>query len=131
MQARISGYANGIVAQADRICCHSFDVLGYKEFDYGSPINWHLNAIHGKETPRYLDFDEVGDSKVIWKINRHQHLVTLAKAIASRANNGTLTKFCANGGIAVLTIPIRSASIGRAAPKQRFAVWRGFGPTTC
>jgi hypothetical protein len=29
---------------------------------------------------RYLDFDEVGDSKITWELNRHQHLVTLAKA---------------------------------------------------
>ena len=28
----------------------------------------------------YLDFAEVGDSKVTWELNRHQHLVTLAKA---------------------------------------------------
>ena len=27
-----------------------------------------------------LDFAEVGDSKVTWELNRHQHLVTLAKA---------------------------------------------------
>jgi hypothetical protein len=27
-----------------------------------------------------LDYDEVGDSKVTWELNRHQHLVTLAKA---------------------------------------------------
>ena len=28
----------------------------------------------------YLDFETVGDSKIIWELNRHQHLVTLAKA---------------------------------------------------
>ena len=27
-----------------------------------------------------LDFRVVGDSKVTWELNRHQHLVTLAKA---------------------------------------------------
>jgi hypothetical protein len=87
LQARIPGYANGIAAQADRICQHSFDLLGYTELDYGSPINWHLDAVHGKQAPRklfhrvrYLDFAEVGDSKVTWEINRHQHLVRLAKA---------------------------------------------------
>jgi uncharacterized heparinase superfamily protein len=29
---------------------------------------------------KYLDFAEVGDSKITWELNRHQHLVTLAKA---------------------------------------------------
>jgi len=29
---------------------------------------------------RYLDFEEVGDSKITWELNRHQHFVTLAKA---------------------------------------------------
>jgi hypothetical protein len=87
LRARIPGYADGIVAQAEKVCRHSFDVLGYSELDYGSPINWHLDAVHGKQAPRklfhrvrYLDFAEVGDSKVTWEINRHQHLVTLAKA---------------------------------------------------
>src|SRR5581483_6622484 len=28
----------------------------------------------------FLDFGLVGDHKVIWELNRHQHLVTLAKA---------------------------------------------------
>ena len=87
LQARIPGYANGVVAQADRVCRHSFDVLCYTDLDYGSPINWHLDAVHGKQAPRkvfhrvrYLDFAVAGDSKVTWEINRHQHLVTLAKA---------------------------------------------------
>ena len=55
--------------------------------DYGRPIDWHRDAVHGKRAPRkpfykirYLDYDEVGDSKVTWELNRHQHLVTLAKA---------------------------------------------------
>jgi hypothetical protein len=44
-------------------------------------------VVHGKQAPknafyniRYLDFDQVGDCKITWELNRHQHLVTLAKA---------------------------------------------------
>jgi hypothetical protein len=66
-------------------------LLGYASLNYGSPIgwdiDWHLDAVHGKRAPkkasyriRYLDYAEVGDSKVTWELNRHQHLVTLAKA---------------------------------------------------
>ena len=79
--------AERIVQQADRICRHQFDLLGYSALDYGTPIDWHLDAVHHKRAPRkpfykirYLDFAEVGDSKVTWELNRHQHLVTLAKA---------------------------------------------------
>src|SRR5207247_3058504 len=55
--------------------------------DCGPETDWHLDAVHGKRAPLkpwyridYLDFQEVGDHKVIWELNRHQHLVTLAKA---------------------------------------------------
>jgi Heparinase II/III N-terminus/Heparinase II/III-like protein len=79
--------ADQIVERAEQACQHRFDLLGYRSLDYGSAISWHLDAVHGKTAPRktwfqihYLDFDEVGDSKVTWDLNRHQHLVTLAKA---------------------------------------------------
>src|SRR5579859_3581519 len=84
---RLPGHAESIVRQADGICRHRFDLLGHVALDYGSPIDWHLDAVHKKRAPRkafykirYLDFAEVGDSKVTWELNRHQHLVTLAKA---------------------------------------------------
>ena len=79
--------AEQIVRRAERICQHSFDLLGYEAVDYGAHIDWHCDRVHGKRAPRkpwfslkYLNFDEVGDSKVTWELNRHQHFVTLAKA---------------------------------------------------
>jgi heparinase II/III-like protein len=79
--------AGQIVERAEQICRHRFDLLGYKGVNYGPEIDWHLDAVHNKRAPLrpwfrvpYLDFDQVGDSKVIWELNRHQHLVTLAKA---------------------------------------------------
>jgi hypothetical protein len=87
LRQRLPERPKQIVGQAERICRHRFDLLGYEGVDYGSPIDWHLDAIHGKRARRrpfhkvsYLDFTEVGDSKVTWELNRHQHLVTLAKA---------------------------------------------------
>jgi Heparinase II/III N-terminus/Heparinase II/III-like protein len=84
---RLPEQAGKIVERAERICAHHFDLLGYENLDYGSQINWHLDVVHRKTAPRkafyrvqYLNFDEVGDSKVTWELNRHQHLVTLAKA---------------------------------------------------
>jgi hypothetical protein len=87
LRERLPEVVEGIVSQADQICEHRFDLLGYKAVDYGTRIDWHLDAVHGKRAPRrpwfrvrYLDFDQVGDAKVTWELNRHQHLVTLAKA---------------------------------------------------
>jgi Heparinase II/III-like protein/Heparinase II/III N-terminus len=76
-----------IVKAAEEIVQHRFDLLGYDSIDYGREIDWHFDAVNGKSSPRvpwyrvpYLDFDQVGDHKVTWELNRHQHLVTLAKA---------------------------------------------------
>jgi hypothetical protein len=87
IRQHVPGQAENVVARAQKICAHRFDLLGYKDLDYGPKINWHLDLVHGKVAPlkpfhqiKYLDFTEVGDSKVTWELNRHQHLVTLAKA---------------------------------------------------
>ncbi len=87
LRERLPLQAEEIARRAERILEHRFDLLGYEEVDYGSAIDWHLDKIHGKQAPRsfafrvkYLDFSEVGDSKVTWELNRHQHLVLLAKA---------------------------------------------------
>ncbi len=87
LRERLPKVVEEIVSQADQICDHRFDLLGYEGVDYGMRIDWHLDAIHGKRAPRrpwfrvpYLDFDQVGDAKVTWELSRHQHLVTLAKA---------------------------------------------------
>ena len=77
------------IREAEEILQHRFTLLGYRDLNYGAEIDWHLDAVHGKRAPlkpwykiQFLDFDEVGDHKVIWELNRHQHLVTLAKAWA-------------------------------------------------
>jgi len=76
-----------IVRQADDICKHEFWLLGYEKLDYGAEIDWHLDRVHNKRAPLqpwftipFLDFGIVGDHKITWELNRHQHLVTLAKA---------------------------------------------------
>jgi hypothetical protein len=73
--------------QAEKICQHRFDLLGYQDLDFGTPIDWHFDPVHHKRAPRkpwyqipFLDFDQIGDHKIIWELNRHQHLVTLAQA---------------------------------------------------
>jgi hypothetical protein len=87
LRQRLPEQVESILARAERICLHSFDLLGYKNLDYGQRIDWHLDVVHGKRAPlkpfyrvKYLDFAQVGDSKITWELNRHQHLVILAKA---------------------------------------------------
>ena len=91
--------ADQIVDHAERICKHRFDLLGYKDLDYGTEIDWHCDRVHEKRAPRkawfqirYLDFAEVGDSKITWELNRHQHLVTLAKAFRLTADERFATE---------------------------------------
>lgn len=79
--------ATNIVTEADEICRHKFRLLGYVDLSYGAEIDWHLDAVSGKRSPikpwhkiDFLNFAEIGDHKVTWELNRHQHLVTLAKA---------------------------------------------------
>jgi len=82
-----AGPPAGLIEQAENICRHRFDLLGYQGLDYGAEIDWHFDPVHNKRAPRipwyripFLDFDQVGDHKIIWELNRHQHLVTLAEA---------------------------------------------------
>ena len=87
LRQRFPKETDEIIGHAERICNHQFDLLGYESLDYGQEIDWHRDRVHKKQAPRkpgfqirYLDFAEVGDSKITWELNRHQHLVTLAKA---------------------------------------------------
>ena len=79
--------ASAILSEASDICGHRFRLLGYENLDFGHEIDWHFDPVHKKRASnkpwfkiRFLEFSEVGDHKIIWELNRHQHLVTLAKA---------------------------------------------------
>lgn len=94
--------ANEIILRAEKICRHHFDLLGYENLDYGAEIDWHLDPVHHKRAPRkpwfkvkYLDFEEVGDSKITWELNRHQHFVTLAKAYWLTGNEASVREILA------------------------------------
>jgi Heparinase II/III-like protein/Heparinase II/III N-terminus len=87
VRAHLPRDADAILHEADNICRYQFHLLGYEKVDYGTSIDWHFDPVHQKRSPlrpwpkiNFLDFNAVGDHKVIWELNRHQHLVTLAKA---------------------------------------------------
>ena len=73
--------------EADAICRHNVDLLGYGRVELGTTINWSQDPITGTVWPRrfWADYDPVhetayGDSKTIHELNRHQHILRLGKA---------------------------------------------------
>src|SRR5262249_45342517 len=68
-----------IAAATDIVAGHRVDLLGYKAIPLNDPIDWHLDWISGRRSPFLhwslidpLDRSTVGDSKVVWELNRHQ-----------------------------------------------------------
>jgi hypothetical protein len=83
------GEADTLIGAADRALAGRFDLLGHRELSFGDPIDWQLDPLSGRRAPLvhwsrlpYLDFEAVGDHKLVWELNRHQHFVTLAQAYA-------------------------------------------------
>jgi hypothetical protein len=75
--------------RASRVIGGEYDILGYRRLRFGRGehrIDWHFDPVHEREAPRafytavpYLD-PAVGDHKIIWEINRHQHWLALGRA---------------------------------------------------
>jgi hypothetical protein len=76
-----------IVDKADAVRAGRFSILGYPDLSFGDPIDWHRDPVAGLSAPRghwstirYLDTRIVGDHKVVWELNRHQHFIVLGQA---------------------------------------------------
>jgi len=72
---------------ADRIAAHRLSFLGVRDHYLGDPIDWNRDHASGRAAPLrfaagidYRDFRVTGDAKLVWEINRHHHLVVLARA---------------------------------------------------
>ena len=83
---RGTAFAAAVEGQAEQILAHRFPLLG-AEVALGPEIHWRRDPLRGIETPPkyfrlipYLDGRRAGDHKLIWELNRHQHLVLLAQA---------------------------------------------------
>jgi len=91
------------VAVADAACQLRFDLLGHRGLTFGDPVDWHLDPIAGRRAPcvhwsrlNPLDPASVGDSKVIWELNRHQWLVRLGAAYRLTGDERYAETFAAN-----------------------------------
>ena len=78
--------AQQVIDLAGQIQRHQFPVLA-TTVDAGPDIRWRRDYARGIETGLayfrripYLDTPRAGDHKVIWELNRHQHLIVLAQA---------------------------------------------------
>lgn len=85
-ELRNTTFARDVEEIANSILDHKIPLLGLL-IDTGADIRWRKDYVNGKETGTqylrrvpYLDFNKVGDHKVTWELNRHQHLVVLAQA---------------------------------------------------
>jgi hypothetical protein len=75
--------------RADRAVDGVFELLGHDRVSFGTPIDWHRDPSSGTRAPLrhwsridHLDRATVGDYKLLWEVNRHQHFVTLGQAYA-------------------------------------------------
>ena len=83
-----------LLAKADRIVAGQFDLLGHEGLSFGHPIDWHLDPVSGLRAPQgvhwsripYLEAGRIGDHKVIWELNRHQHFMVLGRAYQASAD---------------------------------------------
>ena len=87
-----------VLAAAESIRSGRFDLLGFKGLTFGNPVDWRLDPISGRTSPLLhwtsidaLDSAVVGDSKVVWELNRMQFLVTLG--LAYRASGDEANAF--------------------------------------
>lgn len=78
--------AREIESLAESICRHRFPLPGH-DLETGAEIRWRRDYVHGVESGLryfrripYLNPALAGDHKIIWELNRHQHLVVLAQA---------------------------------------------------
>jgi hypothetical protein len=83
-----TAYAAEVERLANQVCEHRFPLLGL-EIVTGPDIRWRRDYVNGVEMLPlyfrripYLDRERAGDHKIIWELNRHQHLVLLAQASA-------------------------------------------------
>jgi hypothetical protein len=90
IRARFPSAAADAERRADRAVQGCLDVLGYRGVSFThaprQPIDWSWDPVHNRRPAdhhwsriRYLD-PAIGDHKIIWELNRHQHWLGLGRA---------------------------------------------------
>ncbi len=96
-----SRFAQEVTDLAEEIRGHRFPIFGLT-IDTGPEIQWRRDYIRGIETDLlyfrripFLDTPRTGDHKIVWELNRHQHLVVLAQAFLLTGDSRNLDEICA------------------------------------
>ena len=91
-----SSFAREVTDLAEEIRAHRFPIFG-KLVDAGPEIHWRRDYTRGVDSGLvyfrripFLDTPRAGDHKIIWELNRHQHLVVLAQAYLLTGDSGKL-----------------------------------------
>jgi uncharacterized heparinase superfamily protein len=94
LTARLPKYRNDLILHADELLKLHFDLLAYRTLWFGDPIDWHLDPLRSRRAPLVAwslidvhDTATLGDNRLIWELNRHQWLVSLAQAWTLTGND--------------------------------------------
>ncbi len=86
-ESQFGASAKTFIEKAEKIVAGKFDLLGYRDLDFGTPVNWHYEPLADKHIPRkhWKQFDdlatnETGDKKIVCELSRHQYFFTLGVA---------------------------------------------------
>lgn len=89
----VPDYCQRVLDTAALLARGRLPVLGTEVPLPSSHTDWHCDPLAGRSAPTvyfrripYLNAARVGDHKVIWEMNRHQHLVLLAQAACLEPN---------------------------------------------
>src|SRR5712692_6748634 len=95
---RATSFPDDLCRDARDILAHRFPLLGLT-IETGPEIRWRRDYVSGRETGcpyfqlvPYLDAARAGDHKIVWELNRHQHLVLLAQLYLFDADPQLLTE---------------------------------------
>jgi len=104
-EARYPGLNESLVAAAERVLRHEFDLLGSGPVNVGGTLPWHSDFKTGREWPvrfckdiEYLELDRPSDVKVPWELSRAQHFPLLGQAFWLTGDERYAREFVAEVG---------------------------------
>lgn len=87
------GWRTTLIARAEKICRNHLSFLSVVDAPGHRPLNWNYEYEAQRSTPLgcaaaidYRDYALTGDAKLVWELNRHQHLVVLGRAYRITGN---------------------------------------------